>query len=169
MRGHGARLAIRRPDFVFTDMTVHADPADLAGLVFAEPEFAVAHHQRKRAAARRETVRKFSHRAPPGVMRPMRLTWASENHTFPSGPATMPSGPALAVGRANSVIAPDVVIRPILLPAFSQNHNVPSAADVMPIGRLLGVGVGNSVKAQLPGFNLPILDVPLSPEPEVLV
>src|SRR6266436_8886895 len=99
---------------------------------------------------------------PSGVMRATRLTWASENHTFPSGPATMPSGQAPAVGRANSVIAPDVVIRPILLPAFSQNHNAPSAPDVMPIGRLLGVGVGNSVKAQLPGFNLPILDVPLS-------
>ena len=100
--------------------------------------------------------------APAGVMRPMRLRWASENHTFPSGPATIPSGPASAVGTGNSVIAPDVAIRPILLPAFSQNHNAPSGAGVMPIGRLFGVGVSNSVKLPLFGFILPIFDVPLS-------
>src|SRR5262249_15897600 len=55
--------AIRRRDFVFGDMTVRADLADLAGLIFAEPEFAGAHHQRKRAAVRREALRKFRHRA----------------------------------------------------------------------------------------------------------
>src|SRR5215831_18088271 len=74
----------------------------------------------------------------------------------------MPSGPAPTVGTGNSVTAPDVVIRPILLPAFSQNHSVPSAVGVIPIGRLFGVGVSNSMKRPLPGFILPILDVPLS-------
>src|SRR5215470_1592004 len=100
--------------------------------------------------------------APPGVMRPTRLTLPSENQMFPSGPATMPSGPAPTVGTGNSVIAPDVVIRPILLPAFSQNHNAPSAAGVIPTGRLFGVGVSNSMKLPLLGFILPILDVPFS-------
>ena len=74
----------------------------------------------------------------------------------------MPSGPASAVGTGNSMTAPEVVIRPILLPAFSQNHSVPSAAGAIPIGRLFGVSVSNSMKLPLPGFILPILDVPLS-------
>src|SRR5215475_8023330 len=115
-------------------------------------------------SGRQPGVRPFvnSVTAPPGVMRPMRLTWASENHTFPSGPATMPSGPAPTVGTGNSVTAPDVVIRPILLPAFSQNHNAPSAAGVIPTGRLFGVGVSNSTKRPLRGSILPILDVPFS-------
>ena len=99
--------------------------------------------------------------APSGVMRPMRLMWASENHTFPSGPAKMPSGPAPAVGTGNSVMAPAVVIRPIRLPAFSQNHSAPSAAGVIPIGLLLGVGVMNSAKLLSSGLSLPILEVPL--------
>jgi hypothetical protein len=74
----------------------------------------------------------------------------------------MPSGPAPAVGTGNSVIAPAVVMRPILLPAFSQNHSAPSAAGMIPIGRLFGVGVSNSTKLPSPGFNRPILEVPLS-------
>ena len=100
--------------------------------------------------------------SPLGVMRPTRLRWASENHTLPSGPATMPSGPAPGVGTGNSVMAPDVVIRPIRLPAFSQNHSAPSAAGVIPIGRASGVGVSNSTKLPSSGFIRPILDVPLS-------
>src|SRR5262249_38057042 len=83
---------------------------------------------------------------PSGVILPRRLSGASENHTLPSGPATMPSGPALGVGRGNSVIAPAVVIRPMRLPAFSQNHSAPSAAGAIPIGRLFAVGVANSAK-----------------------
>src|SRR5262249_49711605 len=63
MRGHGAWLAVPRRDFVFGDVTVHADPADLASLVFPAPDLAVAPHQRERAAVRREAMRKFRHRA----------------------------------------------------------------------------------------------------------
>ena len=46
---------------VLRDLAVHGDAADLPGFVFAEPEIAVAHHQRKRPAARREAVGKFRH------------------------------------------------------------------------------------------------------------
>ena len=44
-------------------MAVHGDAADLSGLVFAEPEIAVAHHRRERAAAGREASGEFRHHA----------------------------------------------------------------------------------------------------------
>jgi len=119
---------------------------DPARRVFAEPQVAIPHHDRQRPATGAEPVGKLRDHAGRGD-RPIRLTWASENHRFPSGPDMMPSGPAPAVGSANSVIAPRGVIRAICVGGVLAEPQIsvgprddPDRPAVPPSARKLGEG-----------------------------
>jgi len=73
-------------------------------------------------------------RDPPLVDARSRLVDASENQTFPSGPATTSVGKLLAVGTGNCSMVPDVEIDPTVFAAPVVNHRFPSGPAAIPPG-----------------------------------
>jgi hypothetical protein len=71
---------------------------------------------------------------PTRLTRPISLEVASENQTFPSGPATTSVGKLLAVGTGNCSMVPDVEIDPTVFAAPVVNHRFPSGQAAIPPG-----------------------------------